>query len=52
MRLLILGYSSIAERRVIPAAARVTAIDRDFDCQQEPAAAERLAEGRTLFQRL
>jgi len=28
MRLLILGYSSIAERRVIPAAAGVTAIDR------------------------
>jgi dTDP-3,4-didehydro-2,6-dideoxy-alpha-D-glucose 3-reductase len=27
MRLLILGYSSIAERRVIPAAAKVTAID-------------------------
>jgi dTDP-3,4-didehydro-2,6-dideoxy-alpha-D-glucose 3-reductase len=27
MRLLILGYSSIAERRVIPAAARVAAID-------------------------
>jgi NDP-hexose-3-ketoreductase len=27
MRLLILGYSSIAERRVIPAAARVSAID-------------------------
>ena len=27
MRLLILGYSSIAERRVIPAAANVVAID-------------------------
>src|SRR5690349_18446294 len=27
MRLLILGYSSIAERRVIPAAAKVDAID-------------------------
>src|SRR5450631_3441693 len=27
MRLLILGYSSIAERRVIPAAAKVAAID-------------------------
>jgi NDP-hexose-3-ketoreductase len=27
MRLLILGYSSIAERRMIPAAAKVTAID-------------------------
>jgi len=26
MRLLILGYSSIAERRVIPAAAKVAAI--------------------------
>ena len=28
MRLLILGYSSIAERRVIPAAAKVAAIDK------------------------
>ncbi len=50
MRLLILGYSSIAERRVIPAAARVAAIDGDIDREQEPSAAGRLAEAGTLLQ--
>ena len=37
MRLLILGYSSIVERRVMPAAAKVEAYRADFDRKQEPA---------------
>ena len=52
MRLLILGYSSIVERRVMPAAAKVEAIDGDIDRKQEPAAARRLAEAGPLLQRL
>ena len=52
MRLLILGYSSIAERRVIPAAAKVARDQRDLDREQEPSAAGGLAEGGTLLRRL
>ena len=52
MRLLILGYSSIAERRVIPAAAKVAAIDEISIASKSRPQPERLAEAGTLFQRL
>ena len=45
MRLLILGYSSIAQRRVIPAAAKVAAID-EISIASKSRAARRARAGR------
>ena len=49
MRLLILGYSSIAERRVIPGRGESRRDHRDFDREQEPSAAGGLAEAGRFF---
>ena len=52
MRLLILGYSSIVERRVIPAAAKVAAIEEISIASKSRRAARWMAESRAVLCRL